>query len=102
MAKPIRSHEDSPRPDDGKATTKTPVDPAPVDDDEEESVPLIADAVAMSIERSRFALAYHLSLSAPEALPSANAIKLAAYNYVTDERATVAAELAELAAALLP
>lgn len=98
---PDTAHEVSPRPDDGKATAKGAADPSPVaDDDEEESVPSIADAVAMSIERSRFALAYHLSLSAPEALPSANAIKLAAYNYVTDERATVAAELAELAAAL--
>lgn len=94
------AHEVSPGPDDGKATAKTPVEPAPVDDDEEEPIPSIVDAVAMSIERGRFALAYHLSLSAPETLPSANAIKLAAYNYVTNERATVAAELAELAAAL--
>ena len=88
------------RPDGGKATAKGAADPTPVDDGDEESVPSIADAIAMSVERSRFAVAYHLSRLAPEALPSANAIKLAAYNYVTEERATIAADLAELAAAL--
>ena len=55
----------------------------------------------MSIERGRLGLSYHLSLAEPDAFPSAGAIKLAAYSYVSDERAPIAAELTELAAALL-
>ena len=96
---PDAPQDGPPRPDDGKAPTKGTADPSPLEDDEE-SVPSIADAIAMSIERTRFALAYHLSLSVPEALPSPGAIKLAAYNYVTEERTPIAAELAELAATL--
>ena len=55
----------------------------------------------MSIERGRLGLSYHLSLAEPDAFPSAGAIKLAAYSYVSDERAPITAELTELAAALL-
>ena len=67
----------------------------------ERSVERIEDAIAMLIEHGRLGLAYHLSLSAPDAFPSANAIKLAACNYVAAERAPVTAELSEHAAALL-
>ena len=78
-------------------------DPAEVIDDDVAPAPQIADAIVMSMEQGRLGLAYHFSLAAPDALPSANAIKLAAYSYVIDEHTpvTVAAELPELAAALL-
>ena len=93
---------DSPtRPDDREPSEEAADDPTRSDDDEDGSVQRIEDAIATSIEHGRLGLAYHLSLSAPDAFPSANAIKLAACNYVTDERAPVAPELSELAAALL-
>ena len=93
---------DSPaRPDDGEPSAEAADDPARSDDDEDGSVRRIEDAIATSMKHGRLGLAYHLSLSAPDALPSANAIKLAACNYVPDERAPVAAELSELAAALM-
>ena len=96
-----RAAPDSPtRPDDGERAEAAD-DPARSDDAENGSVERIEDAIATLIEHDRLGLAYHLSLSAPGAFPSANAIKLAACNYVTDERASVAAELSELAAALL-
>ena len=97
-----RAAPDSPtRPDDDEPRAEAADDPAASDDTENGSVERIEDAIAASIEHGRLGLAYHLSLSAPGAFPSANAIKLAACNYVTDERAPVAAELSELAAALL-
>ena len=93
---------DSPTPpDSGKASAKGADDPSRLPDDDEGSVPQIEDAIAMSIEQGRLGLAYHLSRSVQDALPSAGAIKLAAYNYVTDGGAPITAELAELAAALL-
>ena len=92
---------DSPTPPDHEPRAEAADDPARSDDAEDGSVERIEDAIATLIERGRLGLAYHLSLSAPGEFPSANAIKLAACNYVTDERAPVAAELSELAAALL-
>ena len=95
---------DSPTtPHDAEPGVEPEGDPAVITDDEVASAPRIADAIAMSIEQCRLGLAYHFSLAAPDALPSANAIKLAAYSYVIDEHTpvTVAAELPELAAALL-
>ena len=88
-------------PDHGKVSAKGADDPSRLADDDEGLVPEIQDAIAMSIEHGRLGLAYHLSQSVPDALPSASAIKLAAYNYVTDGGAPITAELAELAAALL-
>ena len=61
----------------------------------------IKKAVATAVERHRFGLAYHLALATPEALPSANAIKLIACNYVTSERTSVIADLPDLANKLL-
>ena len=91
------------QPDDGESGVESAGDPAESADDNVESVQPIEDAIAMSIEQGRLGLAYHFSLAAPDALPSASAIKLAAYSYVIDEHTpvTVAAELPELAAALL-
>ena len=59
------------------------------------------DAIWMSIEKDRIGLAYHLSLAVPDAFPSPNAIKLAAYSHVTEEQAPGTAELTELAESLL-
>ena len=87
------------RPDNGQPSTEATDDPAQIDD--EEPVQRVEDAIALSILRGRLGLAYHLSLSVPNAFPSPKAIELAAYSYVTDERAPVAAELSELAAALI-
>ncbi len=93
---------DSPtRPDDDEPRAEAADDLARSDTTEDGSVERIEDAIATLIEHGRLGLAYHLSLSAPGAFPSANSIKLAACNYVTDERAPVAAELSELAATLL-
>ena len=95
---------DSPiEPHDTESGAETELDPAEAIDDHVGSVQRIEDAIAMSIEHGRLGLAYHLSLAAPDVLPSANAIKLAAYSYVIGEHTpvTVAAELPELAAALL-
>ena len=92
---------DSPTPPDDKPRAEVADDPTRPDDAENGSVERIEDAIATLIEHGRLGLAYHLSLSAPGRFPSANAIKLAACNYVTDERAPVAAELSELAATLL-
>ncbi len=58
-------------------------------------------AIVRAIERNRFGLAYHLSLKMPNAVPSANAIKLAAYSRVLDEHTPATDELPELAGALL-
>ena len=92
---------DSPtRADHDQPSARAAGDRARLNDDDEESVQPIEDAIALSIEHGRLGLAYHLSLSVPDAFPSARAIELAAYSYVTDERAPVAAELSELAAAL--
>ena len=73
---------------------------APPDDGEDASAERIEAEVAAAIERGRFGLAYHLALAAPEALPSADAIKLVACNYVTDESALVDADLHVLATKL--
>lgn len=96
-----RATPDSPTPPDDEPSAETADDPELSDDAENGSVERIEDVIATLIERGRLGLAYHLSLSAPGGFPSANAIKLAACNYVTDERAPVAAELSELAATLL-
>ena len=71
--------------------------------DDVESVQPIKDAIGMLIGQGRLGLAYHLSLAASKELPSATAIKLAAYSYLIDEHTPVAVttELPELAAALL-
>ena len=73
--------------------------PAP-GDDSTTSVEGIADVVAAEMERGRFGLSYHLALATPGLFPNANAIKLVACNYATDELATVAASLPDLAATL--
>ena len=75
-------------------------DAAISDDGEDISAERIEAEVAAAIDRGRFGLAYHLALAAPEALPSANAIKLVACNYVTDESALVDADLHVLATKL--
>ena len=93
--------DDQSRSDDDEPRVDGTDDSARADDASAGSVEQIEDAIANLIERGRFGLAYHLSLSTPGAFPSANAIKLAACNYVTDELAPVAAELSELAAMLL-
>lgn len=68
-----------------------------------DSVPIarIEAGIATAIERHRFALAYHLARAEPKALPSANAVKLVACNYATDDPMAVSAELPNLADALL-
>lgn len=65
------------------------------------SVARIEAGIATAIERHRFALAYHLARAEPKALPSANAVKLVACNYATDDPTAVSAELPNLADALL-
>ena len=76
------------------ARDATAEDDAAVSDDSEDfSTKRIEAEVATAIERGRFGLAYHLALATPEVLPSANAIKLVACNYVTDESAPVDADL---------
>ena len=70
------------------------------DDGEDIPAERIEEEVAKAIEHGRFGLAYHLALAAPEALPSANAIKLVACNYVTDESALVDVDLHVLATKL--
>ena len=65
------------------------------------SVARIEAGIATAIERHRFALAYHLARAEPKALPSANAVKLVACNYATDDLTAVSAELPNLADALL-
>ena len=87
--------------DDGEPSGEAAGDPGVSHDDDAVSTQRIEDAIAMSIKQGRVGLAYHLALAQPDALPSANAIKLAAYSYVAEERAPLAAELFELAAALL-
>ncbi len=64
------------------------------------SVSRIEKKIAKAIERDRFGIAYHLALAEPNALPGANAVKLVACNYVTDERAPVDADLPALATEL--
>ena len=60
----------------------------------------ISRIVETEIERSRFSFAYHLTRATSGVFPSANAIMLIACNYVTAERASVAADLPNLAAKL--
>ncbi len=88
-------------PEDDQPNVEPVEDPTELDDVAEGSVQRTEEAIAASIDRGRLGLAYHLALALPDALPTADAIKLAAYSYVTDERAPIAAELTELAAALL-
>ncbi|MCY4588722.1 MAG: hypothetical protein OXB98_22085 [Bryobacterales bacterium] len=83
------------------ARDATSEDEAAISDDGEDISPERIEAeVAAAIERGRFGLAYHLALVAPQVLPSANAIKLVACNYVTDESALVDADLHVLATKL--
>ena len=96
-----RAAPHSPKRPDGESRAEAADDPARSKGAENRPLERIGDAIATLIEHGRLGLAYHLSLSAPGALPSANAIKLAACNYVTDERKPVAAELSELAGSLL-
>ena len=84
----------------GARDATSEVETAISDDGEDISAERIEEEVATAIERGRFGLAYHLALAAPEALPSANAIKLVACNYVTDESALVDADLHVLATKL--
>ncbi len=62
-------------------------------DREDISTERIEKEIAKTLERGRLGVAYHLALATPDALPGAKAIKLIACNYVTDERAPVAAVL---------
>ena len=92
---------DSPTPpDDSEPAMEPEGDPERPGDDGDGSQ-RIDNAIAMSIQHGRLGLAYHLSLAAQDAVPSPNAIKLIACNYVTDEQAPIAGELSEIAAALL-
>ena len=61
----------------------------------------VTKRIEREIERGRLGLAYHFALSTPEALPSANAIKLVACNYLADEHAPVSDDLSILAGELL-
>ena len=97
-----RGHEQEGAPEhDPDSPTQPPDDKkaAPLEK-EDISVKRIEKEIAKAIERGRFGIAYHLALAAPEALPGANAVKLVACNYVTDERATVDADLPALATGL--
>ena len=99
---PDGAEPDSPtHPDDDEPVAEPEDDPARTDDGDDRSLQGIENALAMLIEHGRLGLAYHLSLAAQDAVPSSNAIKLVACNYVTDEHAPIAAELSELADALL-
>ena len=91
------------QPEDRETRVEPAGDPEDFADDDVRSAERIEEAIAVSIEQGRLGLAYHFSLAAPDALPSANAIKLAAYSHVIDEHTpvAVAGELPELAAALL-
>ena len=100
--KPSVAADDSTQPDDGMSVDAAG-EPAESNDDDVRSTQRIEAAIATLIEQNRLGLAYHLSLAVPEALPSPNAIKLAAYSYMIDEQTpgTFAAELPELATTLL-
>ena len=96
--------ESTASPDDienGEPVAETTVSTAPLDNDEDRLVKQIEEDIAAAISRGRLGLAYHLARAAPDALPSADTVKLVACNYVTDERASVDAELPSIAAALL-
>ena len=69
--------------------------------DEDSFVQQVEHDLATAINRGRLGLAYHLARAVPDAMPSANTVKLVACNYVTDERAPIGAELSGIAAALL-
>ena len=79
----------------------TDSDDVPVPQTDNVPVAEIEAGIATAIRRGRFSVAYHLARTEPEALPSANAVKLVACNYATDDPATVAAALPDLADALL-
>ena len=66
-----------------------------------EDLDTVTRRIEREIERGRLGLAYHLALSTPEALPSANAIKLVACNYLADEHALISADLSALVGELL-
>ena len=74
--------------------------PAASNVDADISVERIESAVATAIERGRFGLAYHLARAMPSVWPPADAVKLVASNYVTEEHESVAADLPALAAKL--
>ena len=95
---------DSPiQPEDIESGVEPADEPAESVDDGVGSTQRVEEAIAVAIKHGRLGLAYHLSLAEPDALPSANAIKLAAYSHLIDEHTpvVVAAELPELAAALI-
>lgn len=85
----------------GQPSSPPEGDPVRLDDDKNRPVRKAEDAISKSIEMDRIGLAYHMSLAVPEAFPSPNAIKLAAYSRVTEQRAPVTAELTELGVTLL-
>ena len=66
-----------------------------------EDLDVVTQRIQREIERGRLGLAYHLALSIPEALPSANAIKLIACNYLADEQASIPANLSALVGELV-
>ena len=74
--------------------------PAASNGDADISVERIERAVTTAIGRGRFGLAYHLVRAMPGIWPPADAVKLVASNYVTEERESVAADLPVLAAGL--
>ena len=82
-------------------TQPTDSNDVPVPQTDNVPVAEIEAGIAMAINCGRFSIAYHLARTEPEALPSANAVKLVACNYATDDPATVAAALPDLADALL-
>ena len=85
----------------GQPSSPLEGDPVRLDDDNNRPVRQAEDAISKSIEKGRIGLAYHLSLAVPDAFPSPNAIKLAAYSHISEQRAPVTAELIELGETLL-
>ena len=86
--------------EDDASMAETAADTPRPDDDEGTSVQQVEDDIATAISRDRLGLAYHLARTVPDALPSANTVKLVACNYVTDERAPIDSELPGIAATL--
>ena len=64
-----------------------------------EGLDAVTQRIEREVERGRLGLAYHIALSTPEALPSANAIKLIACNYLADGQ--IPADLPDFAGKLL-
>ena len=72
-----------------------------LDDPEDEPALRYEPTIKLALERHRFGIAYHLALASPDALPSANTVKLVACNYVTDKSVPIGSELSDIASALL-